>query len=213
MVADPQYHFVIVCNGELDSAWTEKLDRIAEWLPNFEWHLRANQDRDMEAWRAVLNGEVPVGFDIRRIQRFILMNSSIRGPFLPEYFKEAWPEAVLGLLHSPACPNCELAGLLVKCNCESPSPSHCSNPEIRFEDNRAALDESLLAFDGGLFPLVKSLVSLVEQDTQSFAYRLSRAVLSRQGNWAVTSAMWKKANFLDSLVLRFVSFFLFALKD
>jgi len=47
---------------------------------------------------------------------------------------------------------------------------------------------------------LKSLWQRIE--TQSFAYKLSRAVLARRGNWAVTSAMWKHVDFRDDLTVR-----------
>jgi hypothetical protein len=158
LIADARYRFVVVCNGEVDEAWREKLDRVADWLPNFEWHQRADEGRDVGAWRAVLNGEVRVGVDVKLIQRFILMNSSIRGPFVPEYYSEGWPEAVLGLLHSRRCPDCQLAGLLVDCNCEI--PSRCPDTQ-QLDNHRAALDEAMLAFESDLLPLVSSLLKEV----------------------------------------------------
>ena len=119
LVADARYRFVVVCNGGVDGAWGAKLDALAAWLPNFEWHVRGNQGRDAGAWSAVLNAQLPLRFDLATIRRFILINASVRGPFLPEYFMRPWPEALFSLLHSPRCKetNCQLAGLLVDCNC------------------------------------------------------------------------------------------------
>ena len=161
LVADGRYRFVLVCNGEVDEAWRGKLDRIQAWLPNFQWFERKDEGRDVGAWRAVLNGEVGLEVDVERVKRFILMNSSIRGPFVPEYYREAWPEAVLGLLHSRSCPDCQLAGLLVDCNCELTQGESCSQSKVWLESPRAALDESMLAFGNDLLPLVASLLSQV----------------------------------------------------
>ena len=99
---------MVVCNGGVDGAWGAKLDALAAWLPNFEWHVRGNQGRDAGAWSAVLNAELPLRFHLATIRRFILINASVRGPFLPEYFTRPWPEALFSLLHSSTCPTCQL---------------------------------------------------------------------------------------------------------
>jgi len=116
LIADPRYRFLLVMNdhGRLDSAWTRKLDAVAAWAPNFEW-LSWHGSRDTDAWRALFNNELAssLGFDLARISRFLLINSSVRGPFVPPYFRLPWPEAFLGLLSE----DCVLAGMTANCMC------------------------------------------------------------------------------------------------
>jgi len=85
--------FIFILNGETDV--DEKI--IPQNHDNIKVIKRENTCFDLGAHAAVLskeeNGEKPLK---DRYQRFILMNASIRGPFLPHWSKECWSDTYLG---------------------------------------------------------------------------------------------------------------------
>ena len=63
---------------------------------------RENTCFDLGAHAEVLTREEPPGGGRMlkdRYKRFILMNASIRGPFVPHWSRECWSEAYLGRLN------------------------------------------------------------------------------------------------------------------
>ena len=94
----PRFHTLVVVNGELDGSWADLLSHMADTLPNFEWMRRPDVGRDVCAWRDVLMHELRHRHPVARYRRFVLINASARGPFLPAYFREPWPEAFFSSL-------------------------------------------------------------------------------------------------------------------
>ena len=88
--------FIFILNGETDVAETV----LPIGRPNLKIIMRENTCYDLGAHAEVLSksesGERPLK---DRYKRFILMNASIRGPFVPHWSKECWSEAYLGRLN------------------------------------------------------------------------------------------------------------------
>jgi hypothetical protein len=88
--------FIFILNGETD------VDRTV--LPNGRHNVkivrRENTCFDLGAHAEVLSREEDGLRALKdRYKRFILMNASIRGPFVPHWSKECWSEAYLGRLN------------------------------------------------------------------------------------------------------------------
>lgn len=80
--------FVFIFNGET-SAW-----QLVPDLPNVKVVLRDNTCYDMGAHAEVLQKD---GL-YKRYKQFIMMNGSIRGPFLPAWAKACWTDRFLSML-------------------------------------------------------------------------------------------------------------------
>jgi hypothetical protein len=83
--------FIFILNGETDF---ELL--IPQDVPNIKIIKRENTCYDLGAYGQVLrsnNSEL-----VRKYKRFILLNSSIRGPFLPTWSKDCWSNLYLDRL-------------------------------------------------------------------------------------------------------------------
>ncbi|KAJ6261505.1 hypothetical protein Dda_4175 [Drechslerella dactyloides] len=79
--------FVFILNGETN---------LTESLPvasNIRSVQRSNTCYDMGAYKEVLTADD--GAVLKRYSRFILMNASIRGPFLPPWSRECWSDVFL----------------------------------------------------------------------------------------------------------------------
>lgn len=87
--------FIFILNGETDVDHTV--------LPNGRHNVRIikreNTCFDLGAHAEVLTKEEDGRALKDRYKRFILMNASIRGPFVPHWSKECWSEAYLGRLN------------------------------------------------------------------------------------------------------------------
>ena len=118
--SDGRYHVVVVVNGALDHSWALLLDRIEQRSGGaFEWFRRRDCGRDICAWLSVLDGAQPLQHPLHLFRRFLLLNGSARGPFVPLAFRGPWPELFFSMLGKDV----GLAGLTVNCNCDS---SQCS---------------------------------------------------------------------------------------
>ena len=81
---DDDYKFAIICNSKR----IFKLDIIPNYVLYFE---RENVGFDFGGWSyGLLTNDLYKNFD-----RFIFVNSSVSGPYLPPYFKGKWPEVLL----------------------------------------------------------------------------------------------------------------------
>lgn len=89
--------FVFILNGETDVDET----LLPVGRPNVRFVKRPNTCFDLGAHAEVLNmkekGEKKKLKD--RYKRFILMNASVRGPFIPHWSRECWTDAYLGRLN------------------------------------------------------------------------------------------------------------------
>ncbi|PVH86518.1 hypothetical protein DL98DRAFT_582472 [Cadophora sp. DSE1049] len=87
--------FVFIFNGP-----TNADEMIPRDKPNIKIIKRKNTCYDLGSHREVLTARKRGGKALRDIyQRFILMNASVRGPFLPHWSKECWTEAYLSKLN------------------------------------------------------------------------------------------------------------------
>jgi hypothetical protein len=88
LIDKPNYFFVFIASG---AKW--KKTKYFEWInkfPNTGLMERENTGFDSCAWKDVLNKYKD------HFSRFILLNGSVRGPFLPVYAKDVmWPELFL----------------------------------------------------------------------------------------------------------------------
>lgn len=88
--------FIFILNGETDVAETI----LPIGRPNVQIIKRDNTCFDLGAHAEVLSKEENGARALKdRYKRFILMNASIRGPFVPHWSKECWTEAYLGRLN------------------------------------------------------------------------------------------------------------------
>lgn len=88
--------FIFILNGETDVADTI----LPVGRPNIKVIKRENTCFDLGAHSEVLTSTEGDETALKdRYKRFILMNASIRGPFVPHWSKECWSEAYLGRLN------------------------------------------------------------------------------------------------------------------
>jgi hypothetical protein len=89
--------FVFILNGETDA--DEAI--LPKGRRNIRIVKRDNTCFDLGAHHAVLSAERGDGKRPYRdsYKRFILMNASIRGPFVPHWSRECWSDAYLGRLN------------------------------------------------------------------------------------------------------------------
>lgn len=88
--------FVFILNGETDV----KNVVIPKGRSNIKVIERDNTCFDLGAHYTVLTQKEDGGKPLKdRYKRFILMNASIRGPFVPHWSKECWSDAYLGRLN------------------------------------------------------------------------------------------------------------------
>lgn len=96
---DPLIDYVIVVNGEAEAD-------LSGLPKNVQIVRRENLCYDGGA-----AGEVIRNMDIRPYQYFIILNSSVRGPFLPRYFNQPWTSSLLDLLNDRV----KLVGTTISC--------------------------------------------------------------------------------------------------
>lgn len=77
--------FLLVLNGESD------IDKMIPTASNIKVRRRDNSCYDLGTFGEVL--EENNRALVRKYKRFILMNSSIRGPFVPHWSQECWTSA------------------------------------------------------------------------------------------------------------------------
>lgn len=92
--------FIFILNGETDVGETI----IPTDLPNVRIIKRGNTCFDLGAHWEVLSTVTGTGSKAKALKdvyhRFILMNASIRGPFVPHWSRECWTDAYLGRLNN-----------------------------------------------------------------------------------------------------------------
>ncbi|KAK0127130.1 hypothetical protein ONS96_006687 [Cadophora gregata f. sp. sojae] len=99
--------FVFILNGP-----TNADEMIPSDKSNIKIIKRSNTCYDLGSHREVLTARKRGGKALRDIyKRFILMNASIRGPFVPHWSKECWTEAYLGKLNDQV----KLVGSSIDC--------------------------------------------------------------------------------------------------
>ena len=114
--SDGRYHVAVVVNGPLDHSWARLFDRVEQRSGGaFEWFRRRDCGRDICAWLSVLDGAQPLRHPLHRFRRFLLLNGSARGPFVPAAFRGPWPELFFSMLGKDV----GLAGVTVNCDCDS----------------------------------------------------------------------------------------------
>jgi hypothetical protein len=201
LVLHDRYHFVVIVSGDLDDAWRQILDRIAAASPAFEWHSRRNYGRDACAWHAVLRGWICIRRALDTFARFVILNASCRGPFLPTYYRQPWPEAFLSLLTRGVV----LAGPSVFCACARPEPSPgfpcIATPQLHVQSY-------LLAFSGAALGEVAELLRAICAPTGeggegglhawSFEMDLTRRVVAAGGGVAALQYLWTGADLRDA---------------
>ncbi len=88
----------------------EKLNKIAETYSNFEWHAHENIGYDFCVYKDVLTN-IPLKIPIKDVRYFILLNKSLRGPFVPSYYERPWPEIFTSRLKG----SIKLSGTSIHC--------------------------------------------------------------------------------------------------
>jgi hypothetical protein len=110
LVPDSAYHFVVVVNGQVPPGWSEKLNKIAEAYSNFEWHAHNNTGYDFCVYKDALTS-LPLKVSIKDIRNFVLLNKSLRGPFVPSYYERPWPDVFTSRLTDRV----KLSGTSINC--------------------------------------------------------------------------------------------------
>ncbi|KAF3919052.1 hypothetical protein ABW21_db0202408 [Orbilia brochopaga] len=96
--------FIFILNGETN------LTASLPDAPNIRAIQRPNTCFDLGAYREVLTADD--GALMRRYTRFIMMNASIRGPFLPVWSRECWSDVYLDKITDTT----KLVGMTYNCN-------------------------------------------------------------------------------------------------
>ncbi len=110
LVPDSAYHFVVVINGPIPMGWEAKLNKITEAYPNFEWHTHVNTGYDFCVYKDVLSSML-LKISIKDVRYFILLNKSLRGPFVPSYYERPWPDIFTSRLKGQV----KLSGTSINC--------------------------------------------------------------------------------------------------
>ncbi|CAL3965922.1 hypothetical protein PZA11_002737 [Diplocarpon coronariae] len=110
--------FIFILNGDTDADETI----IPKNLPNVKIIKRENTCFDLGAHAEVLSQKIGGGPNAKSLRdiygKFILMNASIRGPFIPHWSKECWTDAYLNKLNDKV----KLVGSSI--NCMGGGPQH-----------------------------------------------------------------------------------------
>jgi hypothetical protein len=195
LIERDRYHFVLVVNGDVDSSWRQLFDRIASQMREFEWLQREDDaGRDVCAWHSVLSGRTPIRHHLDIFRRFVLINSSSRGPFVPAYLREPWPEMFLSLLSSDT----KLAGVTVNCKHHAMEEFHIQSYLLAFD--RSTLDHILRR----QAPVCPPPGTDATTSVWDFELTLTNSVLLAGGNIAVTQFVWSGADFRDLDSVRMV---------
>ncbi len=127
-----------------------------------------------------------------QFRRFILINSSCRGPFVPSYFRDPWPEMFFSLLSSET----RLAGVTVNCN-------QPGMEELHIQSYLLAFDRSTLAHMlQRQAPVCPPPGANATRTVWQFELSLTHSILRAGGNVAVTQFLWSGADFRDSDAVR-----------
>ncbi len=110
LVPDSAYHFVVVVNGPIPVGWEAKLNKVAKVYPNFEWHTHENSGYDFCVYKDVL-ASITLKISIKDLKYFILLNKSLRGPFVPSYYERPWPD----IFTSRLIGHVKLSGTSINC--------------------------------------------------------------------------------------------------
>jgi hypothetical protein len=112
-----RYQFVLVVSSSDSSAGAtmeQQLLHMTREHANVQVVPRhAASSFDACAWSDVLAGRLPLAGHRRvgAFKRFLLVSTAVRGPLLPLWFRDPWPEVFLGLLSADV----PLAGAAVPC--------------------------------------------------------------------------------------------------
>lgn len=135
LISSSEYHFVVGINGPIPPGWSTRLNKIAEIYPNFEWFTHANYGFDFCIYKDVLHS-TSLKISIADVTFFILLNKSMRGPFIPSYYEKPWPE----IFTSKLTKKIKLSGTSVNCG---------DDGKITFH-----VQSMLWAFHSDILPLV-----------------------------------------------------------
>ncbi|KAF3904473.1 hypothetical protein AA313_de0201913 [Arthrobotrys entomopaga] len=98
--------FIIILNGDTD------LEQYVPAAPNIKVIHRNNTCYDLGTHAEILTAED--NKLMNRYNRFIMMNASIRGPFLPTWSDECWSDAYLDRVSDST----KLVGMTMKCDAD-----------------------------------------------------------------------------------------------
>ncbi|KAK6344633.1 hypothetical protein TWF718_006591 [Orbilia javanica] len=101
-----QADFIFILNGKTD------LSSHIPGAPNVQIIQRNNTCFDLGSHAEVLTANN--GTLMKKYNRFIMMNASIRGPFLPTWSKECWSDAYLDRISESN----KLVGMTMRCNAD-----------------------------------------------------------------------------------------------
>jgi hypothetical protein len=108
LLDDPEYFYVFIASG---AEW--KKTKYYDWImkfPNTDLMERENTGFDSCAWKDVLTKYKD------QFSRFIILNGSVRGPFLPAYAKDMrWPEIFLEPFKNGNPDDVGLSGTTLNC--------------------------------------------------------------------------------------------------
>ena len=205
-----RYYFVIIVNGDVDPSWRTMLDRVAlHFAGSFEWLTRPDRGRDICAWHSVLAGELRIRPGLAGFRRYVLLNGSVRGPFMSASTAGPWPEVFLAPLDSG---DVDLSGVTINCKCRAASVDRSRLPVGFVASTYASCDSLgdlhvqsyLLAFGRPVLALALRLQEEVCAGVRAddppnvqagkvieFELRFTQAVLVDGGNLAVTQHLWQ----------------------
>ena len=112
IIPSSQYHYIFVVSGEPSPGTREMLMRVSDAFPNVDLLFRTNFGYDFCAWKEALFGGLKLRVQMTHAKYFILINKSVRGPFLPAHFRGHWPDIFTSRLNDRV----RLSGTSVNCD-------------------------------------------------------------------------------------------------
>ena len=177
---DDYLHYCFIINGNMSTNTTVALQRFQSYK-NVEVMRRENFGYDFCAWKQALkkyNESSPFFY-------FFLINSSVRGPFLPSYVNvRTWPLLLTNLLKG----NVRLVGTTINCfgHVLSRAGLHIQSMLLLFTfQDLELVQKNLVCLENKWSGVVASEIGI------------SQAILNDKGNLAVTQLFWRDHDFLD----------------
>lgn len=177
----PEYQFIIICNSL-------SLDLSILQIPSYATCIqRPNTGYDFGGWSRGL-----ACCDISGVDRFIFINSSVKGPFLPPGYTRPWPT----MLTDQISDSVKLAGCTINCLDEW-GTYHPTKKSVHIQSYAFCTDRhgSMLLRNAGIFSLTRMeptfMSTIINREI-----RMSRVILEAGFNISCLLPAYKDVNFL-----------------
>lgn len=131
---DDKYQYYIIINGNPDISRIYETKPFTNYQSNIHIMNRENKGIDHAGWAYGLKQ-----IDINDYDYFLFLNNTIKGPFIPSWYKEPWENIFIGLLNSYT----KLSGISI---------NYCSGrPHVQSMLECLSRDSLILAMNNGFF--------------------------------------------------------------